>query len=71
MKVNARKIKSFGRRVQAARKARGYTQEQLAETVGISSAYVGFIEQGIRMPSIKTADKLARAVRVKLSDLLD
>lgn len=69
MRVNSRKIKSIGERVRKARKERGLTQERLAEIVGVSSTYIGFIEQGQRVPSIKTADKLARVLKITLSDL--
>ncbi|MBA3723396.1 MAG: helix-turn-helix transcriptional regulator [Candidatus Levybacteria bacterium] len=71
MRVNSRKIKSIGDRVQKARKNKDITQERLAEMVGVSTGYIGFIEQGQRMPSIKTADKLARVLGVKLSDLFE
>ncbi len=69
MKVNARKIKSIGERIRKARKQNELTQERVAEMVGVSATYIGFIEQGQRIPSIKTADKLARVLNIKLSDL--
>lgn len=71
MKVNARRIKTVGERVKKARKNKGYTQEELAEKIGLSTGYIGFIEQGQRLPSIKTADKLARILGIKLSDLFE
>ena len=71
MRVNSRKIKSFGKKVKSARKQKSLTQEALAEMIGVSSTYIGFIEQGQRTPSIKTADKLARVLGVKLSKLFD
>lgn len=71
MRANARKIKSIGERIRKARKQRDITQERLAEMVGVSTTYVGFIEQGQRMPSIKTADKIARILKIKLSDLFE
>ena len=71
MKVNARKIKSIGERIQRARKERGITQERLAEMIGVSTGYIGFIEQGQRVPSVKTADKIARILKVKLSELFE
>jgi len=69
MKVNSRKIKSIGKKVRRSRKQRNLTQERLAEMIGVSTTYIGFIEQGQRIPSIKTADKLARVLGIKLSDL--
>lgn len=71
MRVNARKVKSVGERIRKARKQRDLTQEKLADMVGVTSTYIGFIEQGQRVPSIKTADKIARVLRIKLSDLFE
>ncbi len=71
MTINARKLKQLGARVKRFRKEKGLTQEQLADKIHVSSTYVGFIEQGQRNPSIKTADKIARALGVKLSELFD
>lgn len=53
------------------RSLKDLTQEGLAEVVGVSVNYVGYIEQGKRTPSIKTADKIARALGVKFSDLFE
>lgn len=71
MTVNSRKIKQIGERIRKLRKQKDLTQEELAIKVRVSSTYIGFIEQGLRNPSINTADKLARALGVKLSDLFD
>lgn len=71
MAVNARKLKQIGERIKKLRKQKGLTQEELAVKVRVSSTYIGFIEQGHRNPSINTADKLARALGTKLSDLFD
>lgn len=71
MKKNARKIKELGGKVQEARKKRNLTQEELAEMVSVSTTYVGFIEQGQRVPSIKTADKISRVLGIRLSELFD
>lgn len=71
MRVNARPFKNLGEKVKEGRKQKGLTQEEVATRIGVSAAYIGFIEQGLRTPSVKTADKLARVLRVKLSDLFD
>jgi DNA-binding XRE family transcriptional regulator len=71
MRVNSRPIKSLGNKVQKLRKKHDLTQEELASKIGVSAAYVGFIEQGQRNPSIKTADKIARALGTRLSELFD
>ncbi len=46
------------------------TQEDVAERVGISSTYMGFIEQGRYMPSLEVLEKIAKVLKVKSSELL-
>ena len=41
------------------RQSKGWTQQQAADTVGISRSYYGMMETSDRMPSIKVAHKLA------------
>jgi len=57
--------------MKSLRNKRGLTQEELSEIVGLSVNYIGYIEQNKRVPSIKTADKIARALGVKFSDLFE
>jgi len=57
-------------RIEELRKKKGLTQEQLAEKAGLHRAYFWDIENG-RNISIKTAYKIAHALRVKLSELFD
>jgi len=59
----------FGRKVQKLRKELGYTQEGLAEKLNISRTHMGHIEQGRKSPSLKLMEKLARALRIKVSEL--
>lgn len=59
----------LGKKVQRLRKNLGYTQEELAEKINISRTHMGHIEQGRKSPSLKVMDKLARILKVKVSDL--
>lgn len=70
MAVNTRKLVTLGKRIRNLRKEKKLTQEQLATEIRVTSAYVGFIEQGKRNPSLNTLDMIARALGVKMSDLL-
>ena len=54
----------FGRRLRALRKARGLTQEKLAELSGLDRTYVPQAESGSRNVSLVTIDKFARALGV-------
>jgi DNA-binding XRE family transcriptional regulator len=59
----------LGDRIQRLRKSSAYTQEELAEIVGISRTHMGHIEQGIKSPSLEVMEKIARALKVKMNDL--
>jgi transcriptional regulator with XRE-family HTH domain len=71
MRKYSRVPKGIGKKIREARKKKNLTQEQLAEIIGVTSTYIGFVEQGQRVPSIKTADKISRALNIRLSDLFD
>lgn len=71
MRKNAKLPKTLGKRIQKARKSRGLTQEDLAYKVGISRAYMGYIEQGRNMPSVEILEKIAKTLGVKISDLFE
>ncbi|WP_446740428.1 helix-turn-helix transcriptional regulator [Nesterenkonia sp. AY15] len=58
--------KGFGRVVQAARLDRGWSQEQLAESAGVSRPTVSRVELG-EEPSMRTAKKLATALGLTLN----
>lgn len=61
--------KSLGERLKELRIKRGFTQEQLAEKTGLSVTFVGLIERGVNIPSVKTCNKIARALGVSLDEL--
>lgn len=63
--------KDLGRRIQEARRKKGISQVKLAEIIGVTPTYIGFVEQGTRNPSIATLDKIARALEVKISNFFD
>jgi transcriptional regulator with XRE-family HTH domain len=60
----------LGRHIQKLRKMQGITQEQLAERIGTSTPWIGLIETGRAMPNMKMLQKLARALQVKVKDLI-
>jgi transcriptional regulator with XRE-family HTH domain len=61
----------LGKQVRELRKARGWTQEKLEEHSGLDRTYISDIERGIRNPSVRSLEKLAKALKVKVSDLTD
>lgn len=62
-------LKVLGQRIQKARKQKGLLQVDLAVRVGISSSYVGSIEQGLRYPSLKILQKMAKTLGMDVKDL--
>ncbi len=70
MRKNAKLPRVLGSRVRRARKEADLTQEDLAYKVGVSRAYMGFIEQGRNVPSLEVLEKIARVLKVRLSDFV-
>ena len=57
-------------RLKALRIKRGMTQEALAKKAGISRGYLLRLEAGRQDPSLSTLTSLAKALKVKVGDLL-
>ncbi len=53
------------------RKKSGLTQEKLAESIGMSTTYIGTMEACSRFPSPETIDKIAAALGIRPSVLFD
>ena len=64
------KLKELGQKIKRIRKSKGLLQVDLAVRVGISTGYVGSIEQGLRFPSLKVLQKISKVLKVPLSELL-
>ena len=62
--------KRLGKSIKRFRKQQGLTQEKLAEKVKITPKYIQFIESAKRKPSLKTLYRIARALKVKVKDLM-
>jgi transcriptional regulator with XRE-family HTH domain len=66
----AAKIRTaFGNRIRDLRRARGFSQESLADEVGLHRTYIGAIERGEQNVSIDNIAKLAKALKVDIADL--
>ena len=64
-------MKAFGRRVAEVRKARGVTQQQLAEAIGMSVVAIAYIETGKRWARLGTLHKIAKALDVSVYNLFE
>lgn len=56
--------KKLGIKIRSIRRAKGYTQEKLAELVGIEPPSLSYIETGKFSPSVETLQKLADVLNV-------
>ncbi|WP_154985716.1 helix-turn-helix domain-containing protein [Paenibacillus polysaccharolyticus] len=61
---------SVGERIRAVRKAKGLTQQQLAELSGLDDAYIGSVERGERNFSIDTLEKILLGLKLSLNELM-
>ncbi|HZE87103.1 MAG TPA: helix-turn-helix transcriptional regulator [Methylomirabilota bacterium] len=52
------------------RKAKGMTQETLAEKVGVSLGWISRVERGVNAPNLTLLTKIARTLDVKVKDLI-
>jgi XRE family transcriptional regulator, regulator of sulfur utilization len=64
-------LKHMAIRVKRLREARGLTQEALAKRAGLSRGYLARLETARQDPRLSVVAKLARALRVKASELID
>lgn len=62
-------LQSFGKRIAEVRKSKGMTQNQLAERVSMSVVTIAYIETGKRWVRLATLDKIAKALKVSVSEL--
>ena len=62
--------KTFIARLTALRRKQGLTQTALATQTGISREYLARLEKGVQNPTLGTMTKLAKALKVKVVELL-
>ncbi|HHW39601.1 MAG TPA: helix-turn-helix transcriptional regulator [Syntrophomonadaceae bacterium] len=62
--------KTVGNNIRLLRRARGMTQERLAEIVDVSGSYIGYLERGKRSPSLDLLAKIADVFKVDPAVLL-
>jgi transcriptional regulator with XRE-family HTH domain len=66
---NLRFVAELGLRIVELRERRGFTQEQLAESIGVSTRHMQSAEAGEANLSLVTLGKLAGALRCSVADL--
>ena len=59
-----------GLNLQALRRARGFSQEELAHRAEVHQTYLSGVERGRRNPSIVVLHRIASALEADIEDLL-
>ena len=67
--VVKRELKRLGKRLRDARQARGLTQEQAAEMMGLHPKYMPRLEGGTANPTVATLVAASMAYKVPLREL--
>lgn len=63
--------KKFGKKVRNFRLQQNLSQERLGELAKVHRTYIGMIERGEKNITLTNIDKIAKALKVRVSDLLD
>ncbi len=63
--------RQVGLNVQKLREKRGWSQEELAFEAALHRTYISGVERGVRNPTVAVLQKIATALDVQPSRLLD
>ena len=61
----------LGVKIRTLRKTAGLTQGELAEIAGISASFIGYVERGQQMPSLKMVERIAHGLKLPLKIFFD
>jgi transcriptional regulator with XRE-family HTH domain len=62
--------KAFGDSLREFRRARNFSQEQLALSSSLDRTYVSLIERGIQSPTLRTVFRICEVLEVAPSDVI-
>ena len=62
--------KKLGKRIAELRKKRGFSQEGFAHECGFHRSYMGAVERGEKNITIQGVDRIAKTLKISLSELL-
>jgi transcriptional regulator with XRE-family HTH domain len=62
-------FREIGHRLRQRREVLGWTQAELARRCELHKAYIGFVERGERNVSLVNLRRIAKVLRVRMSDL--
>jgi len=68
--MNSKILRQFGDEVKRLRKAKGWSQEELAKRAGLHRTYIGSIERSERNVSLMNIERIAKALNTEIRKLL-
>jgi DNA-binding XRE family transcriptional regulator len=68
--VRAKTTHDVGARIRKLRQAKGVTQTELADAVGMMRSNISRIEAAKHRPTLETMEKIAKALKVSVAELL-
>ena len=60
----------FGKRIREERTKKDLSQEQLAELANVHRTYIGMIERGEKNITLINIERIAKALKISVSELL-
>ncbi|MFZ2226258.1 MAG: helix-turn-helix transcriptional regulator [Candidatus Moraniibacteriota bacterium] len=63
-------LKKFGEKVRTERLRQGLSKEKLASKAGVHRTYIGMIERAEKNITLENIEKIAKALKVDISNLL-
>lgn len=64
-------LKQFGKRVREERLKKGISQERLGQLAKVHRTYIGMIERAEKNITLTNMEKIARALGLKVNDIVD
>jgi transcriptional regulator with XRE-family HTH domain len=63
-------LKKLGKNVKKKRLSIGMSQEEFGDKAGLHRTYISHLEQGLRNPTYTTLEKIAKALKCSVAELL-
>ena len=64
-------VEVFGKVLREIRESKNISQEKLAEFCDLDRTYISLLERGLRQPTITTIFKLANALKISPSKMIE
>lgn len=64
-------IIKFGQKVRSERTKLSLSQEELASRAGVHRTYIGMIERGEKNITLENIEKIAKALKINISDFFN